>query len=442
MVPTPSKPARGSLGYALYDAVGAAITVAGVVALPLLRRSRHRDGLDERLGRVPARASRLVRPLWIHAASVGEVLSTEPLIRELRRHRPDLPIVVSTTSWTGRVTAAERLGADAVMLLPADIGWVVRRCVRAVGPRLLVIVETEIWPALIREVVRSGAQVAFVSGRISPEAVRRYRWIDGFLGTVFRQVALFAMQTEDDAARARAIGAPPERIGVLGSLKFARDTATGPPRPRAARLPLPADRPVLVAASTQPGEEPMVLDACAAVWQAHPEVLLVLAPRRPERFAEVALLLQQRGLPFLRRSAREPLTPTTQVLLLDTLGELADAFPVARAVYVGGTMGGIGGHNVLEPAVFAKPVSFGPDTSNVAAAADALLAAGGAVRVTQAAELAAAWTSALVDPEGARRMGEAARAVVERQSAVAARTAEALLPLLNGHDVDPASESA
>lgn len=433
----PSDRRRTTLGYLLYDAFGLALTAVGGPLLPLLRRTRHGRGIDERLGRVPRGARGLARPLWLHAASVGEVLSMEPLIRELRRHRPDLPIIVSTTSWTGRNTAEERLGADGVLLLPLDIRWIVRRVVRLLRPRMLVIVETEIWPTLIREVADSGAPVAMVSGRLSAAAIGRYRRLGWFLAGVLGRFSLFVMQTEEDAARLREVGAPAERIHVVGSLKFARDTATGPPRPSGARLSLPRDRPVFVAASTQPGEEALVLDAAAALWAIEPRTLLVIAPRRPARFAEVVELVAARGLAFERRSeSGRHVAPSTQVYVLDTLGELAEAFPSARGVFVGGTTGAIGGHNVLEPAVFARPVAFGPDTRNVEFAAEALLAAGGATRIADAAGLAAEWSRLLADPELAARMGQAARAVVERQSAVAERTAEALLPFLDRNDVD------
>jgi len=426
-----------TVGYLVYDTVCLVATVLGAPLLPLLRRGRHGQGIDERLGRIPAGARGLARPLWLHAASVGEVLSTEPLIQELRRHRPDLPIVVSTTSWTGRNTAAERLGADAVMLVPLDFFWAVRRCVHALRPRMLVIVETEIWPSLIREVARTGAPVALVSGRLSEAGARRYRPVGWFIRRVLRQLTMIAMQGEADAQRMRELGGPEDRMSVLGSLKFARDTATGPPRARGARLALPRERPIFVAASTQPREEEMVLDACQRVWERNPNALLLIAPRRPARFDEVAGLIAARGLACERRSARgKSVAAATQVFLLDTLGELADAFPAARAVYVGGSMGSVGGHNVLEPAVFARPVSFGPDTHNVEPAAHALLAAGAATRVLDANGLGADWLSLLDDPQRAERMGQAARAVVDQQSAVAERTAEALLPFLDVDDVD------
>lgn len=426
-------------GHLLYDAFGWALTAVGMPMLPLIRRTRHGRGIDERLGKLPRAARGLARPLWLHAASVGEVLSTEPLIKELRRHRPDLPIVVSTTSWTGRNTALERLGADAVMLLPLDVAWVVRRCVRDLRPRMLVVVETEIWPTLVREVARTGAALALVSGRVSPGAAERYRRVGWFLRGVLDRFVLFLMQTEEDAARMRSIGAPAERIRVVGSLKFARDTASRPPRPRGARLTLPSDRCILVAASTQPGEEEMVLDAFVGMWQSRPDLLLVIAPRRPARFDEVAKLLTERGVAFERRSEnRGRLAPTTRVYLLDSLGELADAFPAARAVFVGGTTGSIGGHNVLEPAVFGKPVSFGPDTRNVAAAAEELLAGGGATRVRGAADLRSEWARLVADVDLAQRTGAAARNVVERQAAVAERTAEALLPYLDRDEEEDA----
>lgn len=437
-----SEPAAGGVAYCLYDVLGHVVTLLAYLGLPVLRGGRYREHLGERFGRVPTEARGLDRPLWIHAASVGEVLAAAPLVRAVRQHDPAVPIVVSTTSLTGRQTASEHLHADAVFLLPVDTPLFVARTLAAVRPRALVLVETELWPALLRAAVRRNVPCVLVSGRLSEAASVRYHRVRGFFRRVLSQLSFLGAQSEADAARLRDIGAPAERVVVLGNLKVARVAV--PPVPRSSRLPLPTDRPILVAASTHAPEEDLVLDACTTLWSSVPEVLLVLAPRRPERFVAVAELLQQRGIPFERRTdGASKVSPTTRVLLLDTLGELADALPGAHAVYVGGTMTTIGGHNVLEPAVFAKPVGFGPDTRNVATQAVELIEAGAALRISTAADLAAFWGRALLEPEWARAAGAAGRGVVERNSAVAQRTLAALLPYLEHESaVEPTAHDA
>jgi len=221
-------------------------------------------------------------------------------------------------------------------------------------------------------------------------------------------------------------------VRVVGSLKFAREVDAI--APRAAVRPLSAvlgDRPLLVAASTHPGEEQLVLDACAPLWQAHAGLLLLIAPRRPERFDEVAQLLARAGVRHQRRREMQGrVEAVTQVLLLDTLGELLDAFPAARGVFVGGTIAPVGGHNVLEPALFGKPVAFGPHTANVADVASALLDAGGAVEVRNSTQLGAEWHRLLADPLAALEMGRRGRALVETRASVAEQTFEILRPLL------------
>lgn len=424
-----AEPPAGGAVYACYAGVGHCVTALVYLLLPFLRAGRHAEGLAERMGHVPAEARGLNRPLWIHAASMGEVLAAAPLVRAIRQHDPAVPIVVSTTSLSGRATAGERLHADAVFLLPVDTPFFVRRALAGVAPRALVLVETEIWPTLIRAVARRGIPCVVVSGRLSEGAAARYERARGFFRRVLSQVSLVGAQSDGDAERFRDIGAPVERVVVLGNLKLSR--AAAPPVRHAVRLRLPADRVVLVAASTHAPEEVLALDACARLWRDAPSTLLVLAPRRPERFDEVAEMVRRRGLRSVRRTAMAPsLEPSVQVLLLDTLGELTDVLPVARAVYVGGTMSSIGGHNVLEPGIYGRPVSFGSETRNVEAAATELLREGAAVRVGDASALADFWQRAVDDASWATAMGEAGRRVVERHSAAAQRTLQALLPYL------------
>jgi len=426
--PLPLSPSRldGRLAYGVYDAAGFVFGCSAMPVLPLLLLTRHGRSLSERLGLVPADARELYRPVWMHAASVGEVLAAAALIDEVRRHWPDRQILVSTTSLAGRETARARAGADAVMLLPLDVRTVVDRVMRRVQPCGLVLVETEIWPGLIRAAARQRVPCMLVSGRISQRAAARYAWVRWLTRPVLAQMNGFAMQTDADAARIVALGAPPERVQVLGSLKYARVNGVDSAAQQSAAAQACAmvdGRPMLVAASTHQGEEQMVLDACAPLWREHQDLLLLIAPRRPERFEEVDQLLVRTGLSWERRSRLSgAVGRTTQVLLLDTLGELSNLLSAARGVFVGGTIVPVGGHNVLEPALFGKPAAFGPFTANVAAAATALLEHDAAIRVYNAAELQKAWDALLRRPQLAEEMGARGRAVVAAHGAVAERT--------------------
>lgn len=414
--------AAGKVSYAVYDTVAALFGVLALPVLPVLALSRHGSGLRERLGCLPASVRALDRPIWVHAASVGEALAAEPLLRELRQRYPGVPRLVSTTTATGREVARTSLPVAGAMLLPVDPAGIVDRVVRQLHPRALVIMETEIWPGLIRAARRAGVPRVIVSGRISERAARRYGWVRWLTKAVFAQVDGFAMQSAADAARIVSLGAPADRVEVIGNLKFARSSAGAVPVGRAA-IDFGA-RPVLIAASTHAGEERLVLDACASLWARHPALLLVVAPRRPERFDEVDRLVAATGLRRARRTAVMGAVPAdVQVLLLDTVGELPGLLPAARAVFVGGTVAAVGGHNVAEPALCGKPVAFGPHTANVALWAEALLAAGGAVRIESAGELSAVWTRYVADEAAAAEAGERGRGVVAAHADVAARTA-------------------
>jgi len=409
------------VSYVAYDLAGMVLSLCALPLLPFLLLTRHGRGLGERLGYIPDALRALPRPLWVHAASVGEVLAAEPLIERLRQ--PHVRIIVSTTTVTGRETARQRLAVDGVLLLPIDVRWIVERVMRALRPRCLVIVETEIWPALIRAATRHGVPCVMVSGRVSARATSRYALIRWLTRAVLSQLSACGMQTGADAARLIAMGAPAERVQVLGSLKFARE-AVGTDRAATTTTALFEDRPLLVAASTHPGEEQLVLDACAQLWAEYPRLLLLIAPRRPERFDEVDRLLAHRGVRHARRTAlRAAVGEATQVLLLDTIGELPDVLAAATAVFVGGTVAPVGGHNVLEPAVCGKPVAFGPHTANVRAAAEVLIDSGAAVCVHDAAELAAEWRRLLAQPALAHERGAKGRAVIAAHAAVAERTA-------------------
>jgi 3-deoxy-D-manno-octulosonic-acid transferase len=370
--------------------------------------------------------------IWIHAVSVGEVLAVRPLIGPLRRRFPSHRVLLSTTTLTGNAVAKHSLaGADGLFFAPFDWATPVRRVLRRVRPSLLLLVETEIWPNLIRESRRAGARVAIVNGRISPRSFPRYRRIRPLLARVLAEVDLFLMQAEPHAERARAIGAPPERVRVTGNLKY--DAA--PPRPAAAlsRVIPPGDAssPLVVAGSTVEGEENAVLDAFRRVRAAAPGARLVLVPRHPERFDAVARLVAEDGWPLARRTALGAEGwRSSPVLLLDTLGELAGTYPLATVVFVGGSLAPAGGHNVLEPAAAGRAVVVGPHMENFQEIADELRTAGALVQVPDAAALGPALAGLLADEAERDAIGARALAVVERNRGAVDRTLDALAALV------------
>jgi len=390
------------------------------VALYLLYRGirdrRYFAGLGERLGFLPASLQTTAADaIWFHAVSVGEVLSAVEVIRRLRAERPSVPIFVSTTTLAGRATAEQRLRdlAQGVFFAPLDYRSIVRRVLRRIRPAAVVILETEIWPNLYRESKRAGASLLVVNGRISDRALPRYRrWKGFFQHALIQPDAIFA-QSAEDARRFVTAGAPPERVSVAGNLKYDFTPAASGP---AARI-LDGLRPesIWIAASTMPPQEsadPDEDDAVIAAFEAlapsRPKLLLILAPRRPERFDSAAEKLKRRGISFVRRTKLETLR-LPGVLLLDSMGELGALFEHATVVFMGGTLASRGGHNILEPAYFGKPVIAGPHMENFAAIAEEFTSGGALVRIARAEALAPTVAQLLDDPETAAAIGGEAR---------------------------------
>lgn len=414
-----------------YEVAGATALVAALPVLPWLWYRGHTEGLTERLGGVPAPAGGFSQPpLWLHAASVGETLAALPLVEALRRRHPEMPWVVSNTTLSGRAVARREIAPEVSTLLPLDPLRIVDRAFARLRPRALIVVEGEIWPGLLRAADHCGAVIAMVSAQLSDRSLRRSLWAQPLFAAALRRVDAVCAQTASDADRLRELGAPVERIHITGNLKAGRVAAASD----AALAALPVsvgERPLLIAASTQPGEEDLVLDAASRLWTEWPDALLLLAPRRPERFAEVAALLDRRGVPFERRSASEAAVQArSRVLLLDSLGELAAFLPAARGVFVGGTVASLGGHNVLEPAAVGVAVSFGPSLENVRTAADALLGAGAAVMVRDSESLAAHWRELLRSPAVAAELGQRGHIVAVRLAAAVDATLRIVEPLL------------
>ncbi len=389
------------------------LAVPGAVAVALWRGLRERAywaGLPQRLGYgAPAAAP---GALWLHAVSLGEVTAAAPLVRALRTRFADLPLVLTTATPTGRARALESFGTDIeVRYLPYDTPGATRRFLERLRPRLAVVMETELWPNLFRQCRLQGVPVVLASARLSARSVRRYRRLEALCREVFAAVAAIGAQTAEDAARFVAIGAAPGTVSVVGNLKFdVEPPADAAARGREWRSACGAERPVWIAGSSHAGEEEEVLEAHAALRAERADALLLLVPRHPQRFAAVADLLARRGCRFQRRSAAEPLRTGTEVLLVDSVGELAALYAAADVAFVGGSLVPVGGHNLLEPAALGIPVLTGPHTGNAPDVAALLLARGGALEVADGRALGAALRGLFADPAQMRRMAVAARA--------------------------------
>ncbi len=385
------------------------LAAAFVVALPFYLwkgrgTGKYLPSFRERMGGPPASLAGGDAPsVWIHAVSVGEVLTARILVAPLKQRFPSRRIFLSTTTATGRAVAERSVkGADGLFFAPFDWPSPVRKALDRVQPALLVLVETEIWPNLIHEAHRRGVRVVIVNGRISPRSFARYRAVRG-----------------------------PGRVRALGNLKY---DALGDTRPPAEFGRLLGEgttgRPLWVAGSTVAGEEPMVLAAFRDVRARVPGARLLIAPRHPERFGEVAALVEAAGFRAERRSALGAAPWEGEVLLLDTLGELARVYALATVVFVGGSLVSAGGHNILEAAVAGKPVLVGPHMENFQEIADEFQAEGALRVVLSAEELGREVAGLLADPERRAALGGAARAIVDRNRGALARTVDALAELL------------
>ena len=411
--------------YFLYSLLAATALLASApwVAWQAVRHGKYRHRWPERFGSLPAGLIGTAAPtLWLHAVSVGEVLSAVPLVAAIRRDHPEWRVVVSTTTRTGRDMADARLsGAAGVFYFPLDFAWIVRRVLRHLRPSVLLIVETEIWPNLVRLCRADGIGVLLVNARISDRSYPRYRLAGRLLATVLGQFDRLCAQSEGTADRLRALGAPPERVIVTGSLKY--DVASEAPRSVADVAARLEGVPVLLAASTLKGEDEIVLDAFEQLRAGSPDALLVLAPRHPERFDAVAALAARPTLRMIRRTALAAnQNAPFDVLVLDTIGELAAICAQATVVFVGGSLVPAGGHNILEPARFGRPIVVGPSMSNFAEMARNFLDAGAMVQVEDAAGAQRELLALFADPSRRQRLGDAARAVLERHRGAVGRT--------------------
>jgi 3-deoxy-D-manno-octulosonic-acid transferase len=399
-----------------------------------------RDLAAKLLGRVRVPNPHRKPVAWFHAVSVGEVNLLGTLVPAFRRRHPDWLVVVSSTTDTGLAEARRRFPDLAVIGWPFDFSWAVAAALDAVRPALVVLTESELWPNFLAAAGRRNVPVAVVNARMSPRSFRRLSAVRGLARRwVFANVTRFAVQEPEYAERLRLLGVPGAKLVVTGSVKYdgaAGDRDTPKTRELAHKLGLaaaPAGRPcVLLAGSTHAPEEALVLAAFARLRERFPHLRLILVPRHPDRFEEVAGLVTESGLPFVRRSAvSEPLTETPAVVLLDTVGELGAAWGLADVGFTGGSLDGKrGGQSMIEPAGYGVPSVFGPHVWNFRDAARRLVEVGGAIVVKDAGELEAELPRLIADAGLRERMGAAARELVRRQQGATDRTLDVLDALL------------
>ena len=383
--------------------------------------------------------------IWIHAVSVGEVKAVEKLLECLRQQFPGRPLVVSTATPAGQeLIRARKDMVDHSFYFPIDLPFCVRRSLDRVSPQIVIIAETEIWPNFLRACRKRQIAVVMINGRLSDKSFARYRMVRKWLRRVFADYTIIGMQSEMDRRRIEAIGADPQKVTVFGNLKYDVANTNRPVEPLLARV-LQTWEPVWIAASTMPGEEELVLDSFVELRKNHTGLKMVIAPRHVDRFDAVEVILKQRGLRFVRRSRLSEPSPGPSgdssyslrsdegydpcVLLLDSIGELAGVFQYATVVFMGGSLVPKGGHNILEPARYEKPIVYGPHMENFRDISRLFLEAGAAVQIESPAQLAPAIGNILSNSLVASTLGRNARAVVEQNTGATERVLRILQPI-------------
>jgi 3-deoxy-D-manno-octulosonic-acid transferase len=410
-----------------------------VIAALVLGRGKYRRRIGQRLGlglhrAVTTETAPERKTIWIHCLSVGEVTSAVPFVSELRRRLPNAAIVLSIATETGMEVAVKKIGslADAIIAGPLDLRPSLRRFINRIGPNLFILVETDFWPNWLDCLRRRHIPAMLINGRISVSSFRKYTRFRFFFTPLFDAFSLLAMQTANDAEQIRKLGAPIERIAVLGNLKYdtvaSLDTSRNKPLNRS-QLHLAENSIVWICGSTHGGEEEIILSAFSCLREEFPRLALVVAPRDPVRAGEIAGLAEKNGLRAVCRTA--PGTVTTRLLILDTIGELAECYHLAHAAFIGGSLVNRGGHNPLEAAVHGVPVLFGPHMEDFHEIAAELVREGGVRTVLSVDEMTETVRSLLIDSELHGMMSRAADRLIARRKGVVNLHIDAALDLLN-----------
>jgi 3-deoxy-D-manno-octulosonic-acid transferase len=436
----------------MYLAYSLLLSLGLLVLLPLflfkaLAHGKYIAGFRQRLGSVPPVSGKPV--IWLHCVSVGETQAARPLAARLKQQFPHHALVVSTITLTGQNLARNvfRTQAESVFYFPFDWRWSVRRALKAINPVAVLIMETELWPNFLRECKAREIPVALVNGRISRQSYGRYALIKFFLRRVLASLSIAVMQSEADAERLQHLGMPNEKLFTAGNLKFDADAGsdlTDTTTEIAQRFGLHSDVPLLLAASTHEPEEKIILESFKQL-RTKQEVRLMIAPRHPERFNEVASLIQNSGLSWTRRmNLPEPSDSDAAVILLDTIGELPATYSQAAVVFVGGSIVDRGGHNVLEPAAAGTAVVTGAYTHNFHAIVNLMAEAGALVQLPPAQgtsmailQIAKALSELLASPEARAELGRRAKKLVSENQGAADRTVELIAPLLTANAHTP-----
>ncbi len=421
----------------MYWIYSALLGLALLISLPYwlwqrLRHGKYRSGLEQRLGRVADSLKSQQPVIWVHAVSVGEVLAVSRLVELLKSQLPSYRVVVSTTTDTGQTLAREKFGEANVFYFPLDFAFAIRPYLTAMKPRLVVVAETEFWPNFLHLSHQSGARIAIVNARISDRSWPGYQRFRSLLTGVLRQIDLFLAQTDEDRKRLIDIGVPADRVQVSGNLKFDVALPAAPPIVASLRAAFEqaGSTPILVCGSTVEDEEPLLLQAFVNVLASHPKAVMILAPRHPERFEEVAKLLEDLGVHFWKRSlwSGEPIVGG--VLLIDTIGELASLYALADIAFVGGSLVPRGGHNIIEPAQHGVAIVVGNHTENFRDIVG-LFRSRDAVRVVGPAEFPLVLMELISNPEERAALGRRASETLQSQTGATERTLAALQALIN-----------
>jgi len=438
-------PVLRSLMYFIYSLL---LGLAFLILLPrfffdAFRHGKYVAGFRERLGRLSPIENDGRPVIWIHCVSVGETQAARPLVQGLRQRFPDHSIAISTITLTGQNLARKIFKDDAekVFYFPFDWRCVARRTLKAINPAVVLLMETELWPGFLRECKARQIPVAIVNGRLSEQSFRHYRWIKSFMSRVLSSISLAIMQTDSDAARLRKLGMDAEKTFVSGNMKF--DAGTVPVNDSLSaefreRFKLTGDGPLILAASTHAPEEVIILNTLRQVIsRSESKPRLIIAPRHPERFSEVADLLKASGLRWTRRTAlADPSDRQADVVLLDSIGELQSIYSLASIVFVGGSIAKTGGHNILEPAAIGAAVITGPHTYNFQFVVETFVDAGAIIQLHPISDSAAiielgdVISELLANPERRKELGERARSLVAQNRGATERTLDLLSSIL------------
>jgi 3-deoxy-D-manno-octulosonic-acid transferase len=395
---------------------------------------KHRKGLLQRLGFIPEEVREKIngeRPVWLHAVSVGEVIASIPILKEIKKNYPRLKIVVSTITVTGNYTVQKKIPeVDVVIYFPYDYYYVVRKVIRAIDPCIFIHTETEIWPNFLWVLSRRGIPSVIVNGRLSDKSSRRYKALSWFFRNVFDKIAAFGVQSQVDYERVVSMGVDPNNVLLTGYMKYDQNIAEAMELVQEDvlnSLNLSGSDEIFIAGSTHAGEEEIVLNVFRQLLQSHPRLVLILAPRHPERFQEVEKLIKRRGLVVRRKTTIDnDCKPEGRphVILLDTIGELSRVYGIGDAIFVGGSLVNIGGHNILEPVVHKKPAIFGPWMQNFTEITTTIKESGAGIQVNSEDELLDCVKRFLNSKKEARRLGEQGFKVIQRHQGATDRNME------------------